>query len=527
MPHITLGSICQPDVSFLDLECKPGFQLDPSFCKNITLNLNTQKSSLLFKLSASKRVKCNRNNLWSQIPVCIDLKQATISTSTSTTLTTTKITTNSSTTISSPPVVQANLSVNITMSPLQARALNQANVEPYTTSGPHIITVNTLTAPVTYSFPTNGLPCPNTFHLPYNYNETGMIFHIRKEPHAAYAHLNYHTGSYIIFPCLNGYKSSNPDGSPLVMSCQPDGKWSNIGNCISINPTTPDDDDDYYYYDDETETTTVSTTTEALLSFPVDPNGKGCPNVFRLPANYNNSNIKFHTKREPGTHIYFPGSYIVFSCAKGYRVFSSLPLYTYCQSDGTWSEVADCEDENSAPTTTTSTTTTTTALGTKPCPETFKVPTNYDSVATEYKIDRVKGTNTYQTGSWISFKCLPGFIPDSPAPLITYCLANGTWSYVGNCISTAPETTRRIRTTTQIPKSGCSKIFPRPTNINESRTVYQLSQDDSDPTRYKSGSWIKFECNRYYNVYTNMSLTSICNDNGDWSPVSDCKIHPW
>ncbi len=54
--------------------------------------------------------------------------------------------------------------------------------------------------------------------------------------------------------------------------------------------------------------------------------------------------------KRTGKKDYFkPGSYIVFVCKAGFKVFSTLPLYTYCMADGHWSHVADCYDEKNPP----------------------------------------------------------------------------------------------------------------------------------------------------------------------------------
>jgi hypothetical protein len=67
-------------------------------------------------------------------------------------------------------------------------------------------------------------------------------------------------------------------------------------------------------------------------SFP-----KSCQAKFTLPSNYNESFIEYNVQQDPENRsLYKPGSYIKFSCKKGFFVYSSHNLTTVCLPNGTW-----------------------------------------------------------------------------------------------------------------------------------------------------------------------------------------------
>jgi hypothetical protein len=65
-----------------------------------------------------------------------------------------------------------------------------------------------------------------------------------------------------------------------------------------------------------------------------------------------------------------------------------------------------------------------------------------------------------------------------------------------------------------------------PNNYNETWVDFNVQQDPHDKPIYKPGSAIRFHCKEGYFVYSNLSLITVCQPDGQWSPVADCEPHP-
>jgi hypothetical protein len=70
----------------------------------------------------------------------------------------------------------------------------------------------------------------------------------------------------------------------------------------------------------------------------------------------------------------------------------------------------------------------------------------------------------------------------------------------------------------------CTQNYRKPLHHNPNKTKLDLIENEDDENSYMPRSKITFECLPGYTIYKeDLGLTTTCQPDGTWSPVSDCN----
>ena len=158
------------------------------------------------------------------------------------------------------------------------------------------------------------------------------------------------------------------------------------------------------------------------------------------------------------------------------------------------------------------------------CLKNYPFPKNYDPNNLHARLKAISNEKlAFLSGSYIQFSCLNGyFLSSYHTNLTTYCLADNTWSDVGDCELTFIKSNKNnfnlFFYILPGQYSNCLASFPeRPLNGRRD-IVLEIDRNYG----VQNGSHIKIKCNRFFRLYGREKLSCI---NGVWqNETTKCHI---